>query len=55
MTIAAYASITAATAARPAAIGTLVLARLFEQRLEIRDLKTQALLRTHERASSRPP
>lgn len=37
-------------AARPAAIGTLVLVRLFEHRLEIRDLKTQALLRTHERA-----
>ena len=38
-------------AARPAAIGTLVLVRLFEHRLEIRDLKTQALLRTHERAA----
>lgn len=37
-------------AARPAAIGTLVLVRLFEHRLEIRDLKTQALVRTHERA-----
>ena len=37
--------------ARPAAIGTLVLVRLFEHRLEIRDLKTQALLRTHERAA----
>jgi hypothetical protein len=38
-------------AARPAAIGTLVLVRLFEHRLEIRDLKTQALVRTHERAA----
>jgi transposase len=37
-------------AARPAAIGSVVLVRLFEHRLEIRDLKTQALLRTHERA-----
>jgi transposase len=36
-------------AARPAAIGSLVLVRLFEHRLEIRDLKTQALLRTHTR------
>jgi transposase len=37
-------------AARPAAIGSLVLVRLFARRLEIRDLKTQALLRTHDRA-----
>ena len=37
-------------AARPAAIGSRVLVRLFARRLEIRDLKTQALLRTHERA-----
>lgn len=37
-------------AARPAAIGTRVLVRLFARRLEIRDLKTQALLRTHDRA-----
>ncbi len=36
-------------AARPAPIGSLVLVRLFEHRLEIRDLKTQALLRTHAR------
>ena len=36
-------------AARPAPIGSLVLVRLFEHRLEIRDLKTQALLRSHER------
>ena len=36
-------------AARPAAIGSIVLVRLFEHRLEIRDLRTQALLRTHER------
>ena len=34
-------------AARPAAIGTKVLVRIFEHRLEIRDLRTQALLRTH--------
>lgn len=38
-------------AARPAVIGSRVLVRLFARRLEIRDLKTQALLRTHERAS----
>ena len=37
-------------AARPAVIGSRVLVRLFARRLEIRDLKTQALLRTHERA-----
>lgn len=37
-------------AARPAAIGSRVLVRLFARRLEIRDLKTQALLRTHDRA-----
>ncbi len=37
-------------AARPAAIGSVVLVRLFERRLEIRDLKTSALLRTHARA-----
>jgi hypothetical protein len=36
-------------AARPAPIGSLVLVRLFERRIEIRDLKTQALLRTHDR------
>ena len=36
-------------AARPATIGSLVLVRLFEHRLEIRHLKTQALLRTHAR------
>lgn len=36
-------------AARPAVIGSLVLVRVFEHRLEIRDLKTQALLRTHAR------
>jgi hypothetical protein len=34
-------------AARPAAIGTKVLVRIFERRLEIRDLQTQSLLRTH--------
>ena len=37
-------------AARPAAIGERVLVRLFAHRIEIRDLKTQALLRTHSRA-----
>ena len=37
-------------AARPAAIGSRVLVRLFARRLEIRDLKTQGLLRTHDRA-----
>jgi hypothetical protein len=36
-------------AARPAPIGSLVLVRVFERRIEIRDLKTQALLRTHDR------
>ena len=34
-------------AARPAVIGTKVLVRIFERRLEIRELPTQALLRTH--------
>jgi hypothetical protein len=37
-------------AARPAPIGSRVLVRVFERRIEIRDLKTQALLRTHARA-----
>ena len=37
-------------AARPAAIGSRVLVRLFEHRVEIRDLKTHALLRSHARA-----
>lgn len=37
-------------AARPATIGSKVLVRIFERRLEIRDLQTQALLRTHTRA-----
>ena len=36
-------------AARPAPIGSRVLVRLYERRIEIRDLKTQALLRSHER------
>ncbi len=36
-------------AARPAPIGAKVLVRLFERRIEIRDLRTQALLRTHAR------
>jgi transposase len=37
-------------AARPAVIGSKVLVRIFERRLEIRDLQTQALLRTHTKA-----
>lgn len=37
-------------AARPATIGTKVLVRVFERSIEIRDLATQALLRTHARA-----
>ena len=37
-------------AARPAAIGSRVLVRLFKHSLEIRDIKTGSLLRTHERA-----
>jgi len=37
-------------AARPAPIGSRVLVRVFEHRIEIRDLRTQALLRTHQRA-----
>ena len=37
-------------AARPAAIGSVVLVRLFEHRLEIRNLKDGQLLRTHARA-----
>jgi transposase len=36
-------------AARPAPIGSKVLVRLFERRLEIRDPRTHALLRTHAR------
>lgn len=36
-------------AARPAPIGSLVLVRIFEHRIEIRDLQTQALLRGHAR------
>jgi transposase len=36
-------------AARPAPIGSRVLVRVFDRRVEIRDLKTQALLRTHDR------
>jgi hypothetical protein len=38
-------------AARPAPIGSRVLVRLFERTLEIRELQTQALLRTHPRAT----
>jgi transposase len=34
-------------AARPAPIGSRVLVRIFAHRIEIRDLRTQALLRTH--------
>ena len=37
-------------AARPAPIGSRVLVRVFERRIEIRELKTQTLLRTHARA-----
>lgn len=37
-------------AARPATIGSRVLVRVFERRIEIRELQTQALLRTHARA-----
>jgi transposase len=36
-------------AARPAPIGARVLVRVFDRKIEIRDLKTQALLRTHVR------
>jgi transposase len=37
-------------AARPAPIGSIVLVRLFEHRIEIRDRRSQALLRVHARA-----
>ena len=37
-------------AARPAPIGSRVLVRMFARRIEIRDLQTQALLRSHPRA-----
>jgi transposase len=37
-------------AARPAPIGSRVLVRMFERRIELRDLQTKALLRTHPRA-----
>ena len=37
-------------AARPAPIGSLVLVRIFEHRIEIRDLASKSLLRTHSRA-----
>jgi hypothetical protein len=37
-------------AARPAAIGTKVLVRIYAQRIEIRDMRSAALLRTHPRA-----
>ena len=37
-------------AARPAPIGSRVLVRVFGHRIEIRDIQTQALLRTHARA-----
>ncbi len=42
-------------AARPAPIGSHVLVRVFEHRIEIRDLKTQALLRTHVRVERPEP
>ena len=38
-------------AARPARIGSLVLVRQFDDHIEIRDLQSQALLRTHPRAA----
>lgn len=38
------------SAGRPAPIGAKVLVRMFERRIEICDLRTQALLRTHARA-----
>jgi transposase len=38
-------------AARPAAIGSIVLVRIYASSIEIRDFNTQALLRTHARAS----
>lgn len=37
-------------AARPAPIGSRVLVRIFARRIEIRDLATQALLRSHAKA-----
>jgi len=37
-------------AARPAPIGSVVLVRIFEHRIEIRDLQSKSLLRTHPRA-----
>ena len=37
-------------AARPAAIGSKVLVRIYAQRIEIRDIHTGALLRTHAKA-----
>ena len=37
-------------AARPAAIGSKVLVRIYAQRIEIRDLQTGSLLRTHAKA-----
>ena len=37
-------------AARPAPIGTIVLVRIFEKHIEIRDLQSKSLLRTHPRA-----
>lgn len=38
-------------AARPAAIGSRVLVRMFDHHLEIRDLLTKSLLRTHARST----
>jgi transposase len=38
-------------AARPAPIGSVVLVRLYEHEIEIRDLKTLALIRRHSRAA----
>jgi hypothetical protein len=39
-------------AARPAAIGSKVLVRIYAQRIEIRDIHTRALLRTHAKATT---
>jgi transposase len=40
-------------AARPAAIGSVVLVRLYTHQIEIRDLKSLALIRRHSRATRR--
>jgi transposase len=38
-------------AARPAPIGSIILVRLYEHEIEIRDMKTLALIRRHSRAT----